>query len=126
MLNLLIDVDHIDNTAYFAAGRAAVETGDIERVRCMMEHAEMHMEKRDMSFYGEAIGYALEKRLMGSPNSSKSFKISASISSIFMATFSDLQFFPRSPCVKRIKQIKPFLWIVQLRVPNLPELFNAL
>lgn len=60
MLNLLVDVDHIDNTAYFAAGRAAIETGDTERVRCLMEQAETLMEKRDMSFYGETIGYALE------------------------------------------------------------------
>ena len=60
MLNLLVDVEQIDNTAYFAAGRAAIETGDTERVRCLMEQAETHMEKRDMSFYGETIGYALE------------------------------------------------------------------
>ena len=60
VLNLLVDVDHIDNAAYFAAGRAAVETGDTERVRCLMEQAEARMEKRDMSFYGETISYALE------------------------------------------------------------------
>ena len=60
MLNLLVNVEQIDNAAYLAAGRAAVETGDTERVRCLMEQAEAHMEKRDMSFYGETIGYALE------------------------------------------------------------------
>ena len=60
MLNLLVDVDHIDNTAYYAAGRAAIETGDTERVRCLIEQAEAHLENPDRSFCGEMISRVLE------------------------------------------------------------------
>ena len=60
MLNLLIDVEHFDNAAYLAAGKAAVKTGDVERVRCLMEQAERHMEQLNRSFYGQIIDHALE------------------------------------------------------------------
>ena len=60
MLNLLVDVDHIDNTAYYAAGRAAIETGDTERVRCLIEQAETHLENPDRRFCGEMIIRVLE------------------------------------------------------------------
>ena len=61
MLNLLVDAEHLDNSSYLAAGRAAVDTGDTERVRCLMEQAESHVEQLEPSFYGEVIGYALEQ-----------------------------------------------------------------
>ena len=60
-LNLLVDVEKFDSGDYFAAGKAAVETGDVERVRCLMEQAASHVDHLDKSFYGQTIDHALEQ-----------------------------------------------------------------
>ena len=60
MQNLLDNVEQFGNDAYLAAGKAAVETGDVERVRYLMEQAERHVEQLDRSFYGQIIDHALD------------------------------------------------------------------
>lgn len=57
-LTLLVDVEHITPSSYLIACKRAVDTGDGQRVRSLIEQAASHLSEPMPSLPGEAILYA--------------------------------------------------------------------
>lgn len=60
-LDLLIQHDCFSEDAYLEASRNAVCTGDVERVKFLMEQHHRHVASPDDGYYGEVIDYACDK-----------------------------------------------------------------
>ena len=52
---LLASIDRYDGECYLAASKRAVNTGDGERVKLLMEQAESHVSGLDPEYYGKVI-----------------------------------------------------------------------
>ena len=63
---LLAEAEKITDEAYLAASKRAVDIGDTERVRFLMEQYENHAAEPRAAYYGEVIDYACgENKAMG-------------------------------------------------------------
>jgi len=60
-LDLLIQHDRFSKDAYLEASRKAVDTGDIERVKFLMEQYRNHVAEPDAGYYGEVIDHACDR-----------------------------------------------------------------
>lgn len=60
-LDLLLQHEHFSKEAYLEASRNAVCTGDIERVKFLMDQYHSHVSSSDNGYYGEVIDYACDK-----------------------------------------------------------------
>jgi len=60
-LDLLIQHDHFSKAAYLEASRKAVDTGDTERVKFLMEQYRTHVAEPDAGYYGEVIDHACDR-----------------------------------------------------------------
>ncbi len=61
-LALLTDAEQIAPEAYLTACKRAVDTGDTQRVRMLMEQAENHVPDLESSFCGQVIQYAYRSK----------------------------------------------------------------
>ena len=58
---LLASIDRYDGESYLAASKRAVDTGDGERVKLLMEQAGSHVPELDPEYYGKVIQYAVSE-----------------------------------------------------------------
>ena len=58
---LLASIDRYDGESYLAASKRAVDTGDGERVKLLMEQAGSHVSGLDPEYYGKVIQYAVSE-----------------------------------------------------------------